>query len=113
VIATQYLAATLQYLCWVALVLIAPIGLAQAPAAALKVPEPTIFPGPGTYSNTTSLSLMDREPDARIHYTLDGKPARAGVPREITYRGGTREVPIVVTAHDGKSKETYRLTLSQ
>jgi glyoxylase-like metal-dependent hydrolase (beta-lactamase superfamily II) len=42
---------------------------------------------------------------------IDGKATRPGVPREIAYRGGTREVAVVVTAPDGTTTETYRLTL--
>jgi glyoxylase-like metal-dependent hydrolase (beta-lactamase superfamily II) len=60
------------------------------------------------------IAIEARPASSRVHALLiDGKPARAGVPREITYRGGTREVPISVTAYDGKTTETYRLKLSR
>ena len=51
---------------------------AQGPGA--KLPAPTIFPAPGTYSNTTSLSLLDAVPGTEIHYTWDGSEPNAGSP---------------------------------
>ena len=62
---------------WIlALCMLAPL----AEAAGEKLPTPTIFPLPGTYSNTTSLSLMDAVPDAEIHYTWDGSDPSASSP---------------------------------
>ena len=49
-------------------------------AAAAQIPAPTIFPAPGTYFNTTSVSLMDAVPGAEIHYTWDGSPPKASSP---------------------------------
>jgi glyoxylase-like metal-dependent hydrolase (beta-lactamase superfamily II) len=56
--------------------------MALAGAAALgqqveKLPTPTIYPAPGTYSNTTSLSLADKEPGVEIRYTWDGSEPNA------------------------------------
>lgn len=45
-----------------------------------KLPPPTVFPAPGTYSNTTSLTLMDAVPGAAIHYTWDGSTPDASSP---------------------------------
>jgi glyoxylase-like metal-dependent hydrolase (beta-lactamase superfamily II) len=55
-----------------AIAAIAGVALAQEPTGAVKVPPPTIFPAPGIYSNTTSLTLLDAMPEVRIHYTWDG-----------------------------------------
>ena len=52
----------------------------QTEAMGAKLPTPTIFPPPGTYSNTTSLSLMDAAPGAEIHYTWDGSDPSASSP---------------------------------
>ena len=49
-------------------------------AAGAKLPPPTLFPPPGTYSNTTSLSLMDAVPGTEIHYTWDGSEPSASSP---------------------------------
>lgn len=44
--------------------------------------------------------------------TIDGKPVRSGSPYKVSFKGQPRTVPIVVTAHDGKTTDTYRLTLT-
>jgi glyoxylase-like metal-dependent hydrolase (beta-lactamase superfamily II) len=44
---------------------------------------------------------------------IDGKPVKPGMPCQVSFTGGSRTVPIVVTAHDGKTTATYRLTLSR
>jgi hypothetical protein len=44
---------------------------------------------------------------------IDGKSVKPGMPRKVSFTGGTRVVPIVVTAHDGEAMETYRVTLSR
>jgi hypothetical protein len=36
-----------------------------------------------------------------------------GTPCEISFTGRTKTVPIVVTAHDGKTTDTYHLTLAR
>jgi glyoxylase-like metal-dependent hydrolase (beta-lactamase superfamily II) len=67
-----------------------------------------------TVSGKGPISIAVRPASSRVRSLLiDGKPATAGAPRQITYRGGTREVPIIVTAHDGTTVQTYRVTLSQ
>ena len=66
--------------------------LATAATDGAKLPPPTIFPAPGTYSNTTSLSLRDEVPDAEIHYTWDGSEPNASSPvfnpREVLFIAG-------------------------
>src|SRR5581483_4682138 len=53
---------------------------ADSTAAAAKLPAPTIFPSPGTYFNTMSLSLQDAVPGVEIHYTWDGSEPNASSP---------------------------------
>jgi glyoxylase-like metal-dependent hydrolase (beta-lactamase superfamily II) len=68
-------------LCMLAALLCIPAAQAQqTETSGAKLPTPTIFPSPGTYSNTTSLSLMDAVPDAEIHYTWDGSDPNASSP---------------------------------
>src|SRR3569833_4795402 len=61
-------------------VISAPMLGQQAGPAEGRLPAPTIFPAPGTYFNTTSLSLMDAVPGAENHYTWDGSEPNAGSP---------------------------------
>jgi len=37
-----------------------------------KLSTPTVFPPPGTYPTTESITLLDEDPEATLHYTLDG-----------------------------------------
>jgi len=37
-----------------------------------KLNAPTVFPAPGTYPTTESVTLLDDDPEATIHYTFDG-----------------------------------------
>jgi hydroxyacylglutathione hydrolase len=37
-----------------------------------KLPVPTVFPAPGTFPTTESLTLLDTDTAAEIHYTLNG-----------------------------------------
>ena len=72
-----------RFLCYCAVATFVSAAIAQgqqteAPGA--KLPAPTIFPPPGTYSNTTSLSLLESVPGAEIHYTWDGSEPNAGSP---------------------------------
>ncbi len=64
----------------------------RAPADGAKLPPPTVFPAPGTYFNTTSLSLRDEVPGTEIHYTWDGSEPTASSPvydpREVLFIGG-------------------------
>ena len=70
----------------------APSPITTAAPSVAKLPPPTIFPVPGTYSNTTSLSLRDEVPDAEIHYTWDGSEPTASSPvldpREVLFIDG-------------------------
>ena len=54
-----------------------------APATAgreARLPAPTAFPPSGTFSTTESVTLLDSDPRATIHYTLDGSPPGAHSP---------------------------------
>lgn len=53
---------------------------APAQGGSEKLPAPTVFPAPGTYSNTTALSLRDAAPGVEIHYTWDGSEPTASSP---------------------------------
>lgn len=68
------------------------LALATAPTEGAKLPPPTIFPAPGTYFNTTSLSLKDEVPGTEIHYTWDGSEPTENSPvydqREVLFIGG-------------------------
>lgn len=48
--------------------------------AAATVPAPTAFPPSGTFSTTESVTLLDTDPHATIHYTLDGSVPTAASP---------------------------------
>jgi glyoxylase-like metal-dependent hydrolase (beta-lactamase superfamily II) len=81
VVTTEYLAALRQCLGWVVIASLAAVAKAQEGAApSVRTPPPTIFPPPGTYSNTTSLSLSDPAPEVRIHYTWDGSEPNESSP---------------------------------
>ena len=71
------------------------LALATAPTDAARLPPPTVFPAPGTYFNTTSLSLRDEVPGTEIHYTWDGSEPTASSPvqdpREVLFIGGVYE----------------------
>src|ERR1700755_3005679 len=60
--------------------LLSVLALAAATSDGAKLPPPTIFPAPGTYYNTTSLSLMDEVPGTEIHYTWDGSQPNGNSP---------------------------------
>lgn len=45
-----------------------------------RLPAPTAFPPSGTFPTTESVTLLDAEPGAAIHYTLDGSVPTAESP---------------------------------
>ncbi len=45
-----------------------------------KLPLPTVFPEPGSFPTTESLTLLDTVADAEIHYTLNGSIPTAASP---------------------------------
>jgi glyoxylase-like metal-dependent hydrolase (beta-lactamase superfamily II) len=45
-----------------------------------KLSPPTVFPPPGTYPTTESITLLDDDPQATIHYTFDGSPPTSKSP---------------------------------
>jgi len=66
--------------------------LASVATEGARLPPPTSFPAPGTYYNTTSLTLRDEVPGTEIHYTWDGTEPTASSPiydqREVLFIGG-------------------------
>jgi len=51
-----------------------------------KLPAPTAFPPSGTFLTTESVTLLDAEPGAAIHYTLDGSLPTAASPLFNPYK---------------------------
>jgi hypothetical protein len=45
--------------------------------------------------------------------TIDGQAVRPGEWHAVAFSGQSRAVPIIVVARDGKSKETYHVTLAR
>jgi glyoxylase-like metal-dependent hydrolase (beta-lactamase superfamily II) len=66
---------------------------------------------PGRAHGPITISIRPASSRAQS-LTIDGKTVRSGSPYEVSFKGQPRTVPIVVTAHDGKTTETYRLTLT-
>jgi glyoxylase-like metal-dependent hydrolase (beta-lactamase superfamily II) len=58
------------------------VAMAQQGGAAARptLPAPTAFPASGTYATTISVTLLDADPGAQIHYTLDGSVPTAASP---------------------------------
>ena len=60
-----------------------------------KLEAPTVFPSPGTYPTTESVTLMDADPEATIHYTWDGSTptSKSAVydPSQVLFIGGIYE----------------------
>jgi glyoxylase-like metal-dependent hydrolase (beta-lactamase superfamily II) len=50
----------------------AQFGPPEPPGSGPKLSAPTVFPPPGTYPTTESVTLLEEDPQATIHYTLDG-----------------------------------------
>jgi len=55
-------------------------GGGPAQPAGPQLPMPMAFPLPGTYTNTTGVGLLSREPGAEVHYTTDGSNPTAASP---------------------------------
>jgi glyoxylase-like metal-dependent hydrolase (beta-lactamase superfamily II) len=54
---------------------------AQTPVATgPRAQSPTVFPAPGSFPTTEAITLMDADPQTKIHYTLDGSPPTADSP---------------------------------
>jgi glyoxylase-like metal-dependent hydrolase (beta-lactamase superfamily II) len=62
-----------------------------------KLPAPTVFPQPGTFPTTESLTLLEAEPDAQIHYTLNGS-----VPTEKSPTAGLNQLLFLSGIYDGE-----------
>jgi glyoxylase-like metal-dependent hydrolase (beta-lactamase superfamily II) len=60
-----------------------------------KLEAPTVFPEPGTYPTTESVTLLDSDPQATIHYTWDGSmpTSKSPVydPSQVLFIGGIYE----------------------
>ena len=60
-----------------------------------KLQPPTTFPAPGTFPTTESITLMDAEPNAVIHYTWDGSAPTSKSPvydpLQVLFIGGIYE----------------------
>jgi hypothetical protein len=60
------------------------------------------------------ITISSRPASSRVQsLTINGKAVQAGMPYEVSFTGRAQKVPIVVTAHDGKTTDLYRLTLSR
>ncbi|WP_263418248.1 chitobiase/beta-hexosaminidase C-terminal domain-containing protein [Terriglobus albidus] len=60
-----------------------------------KLPPPTAFPAPGSYSTTESVTLRSSEPGVTIHYTWDGSQptSKSSIydPLQVLFVGGVYE----------------------
>ncbi len=60
-----------------------------------KLDPPTAFPAPGTYPTTESVTLLNSDPQATIHYTLDGSAPTSKSPvydpQRLLFIGGIYE----------------------
>ncbi len=60
-----------------------------------KLAPPTAFPAPGTFPTTESITLMDADPQAVIHYTWDGSAPNSKSPvydpSQLLFIGGVYE----------------------
>ena len=55
-------------------------GSPAAFAQGARLPAPTAFPPSGTFATTESITLLDSDPRATIHYTIDGSVPTAASP---------------------------------
>jgi hypothetical protein len=53
-------------------VAVAQFGPQESQGSGPKLERPTAFPEPGTFPTTESVTLLDADPQATIHYTWDG-----------------------------------------
>jgi glyoxylase-like metal-dependent hydrolase (beta-lactamase superfamily II) len=76
--------------------------------------QSTVHDYRATVTGRGPITITTRPASTRVQsLTIDGKAVQAGAPYEVSFKGGTRTVPIVVTAHDGKTTDTYRVVLSR
>ncbi|MFL6578027.1 MAG: MBL fold metallo-hydrolase [Povalibacter sp.] len=59
---------------------------------------------------TVSIKVLPASSRVRT-VAIDGKAVKAGASAKISFKGEAKTVPVVVTALDGKSVQTYRVTL--
>lgn len=60
--------------------LIAQFGPQESQGSGPRLAPPTAFPAPGTFPTTESVTLMDTDPQAVIHYTWDGSAPNSKSP---------------------------------
>jgi len=83
--------------------------LPVAPSRAAGPSRPSQFSFSCAFFN-----LSIRPASSRVQsLTVAGKAVRLASPSTVAFDGRAKTVPIVVTAHDGKTTETYRLTLTE
>jgi hypothetical protein len=63
---------TLLFVVIVSVFLRAQFGPQEPQGSGPKLNAPTVFPPPGIYPTTESITLLDDDPQATIHYTFDG-----------------------------------------
>jgi glyoxylase-like metal-dependent hydrolase (beta-lactamase superfamily II) len=61
-----------------------------------KLRTPTVFPAPGTFPTTESLTLLDADAGAEVHYTLNGS-----VPTEKSPVAGPNQLLFLSGIYDG------------
>ncbi len=86
---------TLAVLLCVAPLLHAQFGPPEPQGSGPKLEAPTVFPEPGTYPTTESITLLDSDSQATIHYTWDGSmpTSKSPVydPAQVLFIGGIYE----------------------
>lgn len=65
-----------------------------------KLNPPTVFPPPGTYPNTESVTLLDDDP-------------QPGAAHRVTLKGKSSDVTIQVTSPDGTQTSDYKITVTR
>jgi cadherin-like protein len=71
---------------------------------------PVIVSG-GTHGPIT---IAIRPASSRVQsLTIGGKAVKSGAPYKVSFNGQPKTVPIVVTARDGQTTDTYRLTFAR
>jgi glyoxylase-like metal-dependent hydrolase (beta-lactamase superfamily II) len=65
-----------------------------------------------TATGREPITIAARPASSRVQsLTINGKAAQPGMPYDVSFTGRTERVSVVVTAHDGTTTDTYRVTL--
>jgi len=79
----------------IATILPAQFGPQESQGSGPKLAPPTAFPAPGSFPTTESVTLMDADPEAVIHYTWDGSAPNSKSPvydpSQLLFIGGIYE----------------------